>query len=54
MGPVKPKRTVTVKVKVNKYNFKNISNKDETNMSFQSGTISLEQLLSFYYPYRGF
>ena len=33
-GPLKPKRTVTVKEKVTKDNLENISNKDKTNISF--------------------
>ena len=46
-GPPKPKRTVTVKEKVTKDKFENISNKDETNISFQSDNISLEKTLTF-------
>ena len=44
-GPLKPKRTVAVKEKVTKDNFENISNKDKTNISFQSDNISLEKTL---------
>ena len=36
IGPLKPKRIVTVKEKVTEENFENISNKDKTNISFQS------------------
>ena len=42
-GPLKPKRTVTVKEKVTKDNFENISSKDKTNISFQSDDIPLEK-----------
>ena len=46
-GPLKPKRTVTVKEKVTKDKFENISNKDKTNISFQLDNISLEKTLKF-------
>ena len=46
-GPLKPKRTVTVKEKVTKDKFENISNKDKTNISFQLDNISLEKTLTF-------
>ena len=46
IGPLKPKRTVTVKEKVTKDNFGNISNKDKTNISFQSANNSLEKTLT--------
>ena len=46
-GPLKPKRTVTVKEKVTKDKFENISNKDQTNISFQLDNISLEKTLTF-------
>ena len=46
-GPLKPKRTVTVKEKLTKDNFENISNKDKTNISLQSDNISLEKTLTF-------
>ena len=46
-GPLKPKRIVTVKEKVNKDKFENISNKDKTNISFQSDNISSEKTLTF-------
>ena len=43
--PLKPKRTVTVKEKVNKDKFENISNEDKTNISLQLDNISLEKTL---------
>ena len=46
-GPLKPKRTVTVKEKVTKDKFENISYKDKTNISFESDNISLEKTLAF-------
>ena len=46
-GPLKPKRTVTVKEKVTKDKFENIFNKDKTNISFQLDNISLEESLTF-------
>ena len=46
-GPLKPKRTITVKEKVAKDNFENISNKDKTNISLQLNNISLENTLTF-------
>ena len=42
-GTLKPKRTVTVKEKVTKDNFENISNKDQTNISLQLDNISSEK-----------
>ena len=45
-GPLKPRRTVTVKEKVTKDNFENIFNIDKTNVSFQSDHICLEKTLS--------
>ena len=39
-GALKRKRTVTVKEKVTKDKFENISNKDTTNISFQLDNIS--------------
>ena len=46
-GPLKPKIKVTVKEKVTKDKFENISNKDKTNISFQLDNISLEKTLTF-------
>ena len=46
-GPLKPKRTVTVKEKVTKDKFENIFNKDKTNISFQLDNISVEESLTF-------
>ena len=46
IGPLSPKKTVTVKEKVTEENFENISNKDKTNISFQSDNISLEKTLT--------
>ena len=46
-GLLKPKKTVTVKEKVNKDNFENISNKDKTNISLQLDNISLEKTITF-------
>ena len=46
-GPLKPKRTITVKEKVAKDNFENISNKDKTNISLQLNNIPLENTLTF-------
>ena len=46
-GPLKPKKRVTVKEKVTKDKFENISNKDKTNISFQLDNISLEKTLTF-------
>ena len=46
-SPLKPKRTVTVKEKVTKDKFENISNKDKTNISFQLDNISLEKTSTF-------
>ena len=46
-GPLKPKITVTVKEKITKDNFENISNKDKTNISLQLDNISLEKTLTF-------
>ena len=46
-GPLKPKRTVTVKEKLTKDKFENISNKHKTNISFQLDNISLEKTLTF-------
>ena len=46
-APLKPKRTVTVKEKVTKDIFENISNKDKTNISLQLDNISLEKTLTF-------
>ena len=46
IGPLKLKRTVTVKEKVTKDNYENISNKDKTNINFQSDNISLEKTLT--------
>ena len=40
-SPLKSRRTVTVKEKVTKDNFKNIFKQDQTNISFQSNNISL-------------
>ena len=45
-GPLKPKRTVTAKNKETKDNLENISNKNKTNISFQSDNISLEKTLT--------
>ena len=46
IGLLKPKRTVTVKEKVTKDNFENISSKEKINFSFQSDNISLEETLT--------
>ena len=46
-APLKPKRTVSVKKKVTKDNFENISNKDKINISFQLNNIPLEKTLTF-------
>ena len=46
-GPLKPKRTVTVKKKVTKDNFENIFNKDKTNISLQLDNVTLEKTLTF-------
>ena len=53
IGPFKPKRTVTVKEKVTKDNFGNLSNKDKTNINFQSDNISLEKTLTEQYGTAG-
>ena len=53
IGPLKPKRTVTVKEKVTKDNFENISNKDNTNISFQSDNTSLEKTITEQYETAG-
>ena len=45
IGPLNPKRTVTVKKKVTEDNFENISNKDKTNSRFWSDNIPLEKTL---------
>ena len=46
-GPLKPKRTVTVKENLTKDKIENISTKDKTNISFQLDNISLENTLTF-------
>ena len=46
-GPLKPKRTVTVREKVTKDKFENISSKKKTSISFQLDNISLEKTLTF-------
>ena len=46
-GPLKPKRTITVKEKVTKDKFENISNNEKTNISLQIDNISLEKTLTF-------
>ena len=46
IGPLKPKRIVTVKKNATKDTFENISIKEKTNFSFQSDNISLEKTLT--------
>ena len=48
IGPLKPKKTVSLKEKVTKDNFESISNKDETNISFQTDNISSEKTLTLF------
>ena len=53
IGPLKPKRTVTVKQKVTKNDFENISNKDKTNINFHSDNICLEKTLTVQFETAG-
>ena len=46
IGPLNPRRIVTVKKKVTKDNFENISSKEKTNLNVQSDNISLKKTLT--------
>ena len=44
--PLKPKRTITLKAKVTADNSENISNRDKTNISFQSDDVFVEKTVT--------